>query len=257
MRAILTGAGGGIGLAVAAKLAVPGNALLLVDRSLARGEANAERLRESGADVAVAPGDITDPEIGRSLVAAARAAFGGVDALVLAAGSIDNSAPIAELSLEAYEAGFLVNTRPLFLLAQAAYADLRAARGAIVAISSTGACSPVPGLGIYSASKAALNMLAKQFALEWGPDGIRVNCVSPGPTATPMAPAYADPAIRARRVSTLPLRRIAEPEDVAEAVAFLLSDAARHITGIDLTIDGGMALTTMQLSGAALGRATS
>ena len=257
MRVIITGAGGGIGLAVAAKLAVAGHSLLLADRNRARGEQNAARLRAGGAEVALAVVDMTDPEVGRLLTAAAVEAFGGIDALVHAAGTIAPRAPLAELSLADYEAGFEVNTRPLFLLAQAAYPQLKANRGAIVAVASTGARHPVPDLGSYSPSKAALVMLARQLALEWGPEGVRVNCVSPGPTATAMAHAYADPVIRARRAATIPLRRIGEPEEVADTIAFLLSPAARQITGIDLEIDGGIGLTTMQLSGAALGRGES
>lgn len=257
MRVIVTGAGGGIGQAVAQRLAANGPAqIVLVDRNIERGEDQADKLRAVGAEVIVMAMDATSLDMGKALADAAASAFGGIDALVVAAGSIANQGDMATLALEKYEAAFHIHTRPLFLLAQAAYPHLKASAGAIVAVSSTGAHSPVPGLGAYSASKAALSMLARQLALEWGPDGIRVNCVSPGPTATAMTPGYANPATRARRAATLPLRRICEPEDIAQAIAFLLSPAARNITGIDLEIDAGMSITTMQLSGAALGRST-
>lgn len=255
MRTIIAGATGGIGQAIARRLAREADArLVLVARDRARGDALADELRQLGARTSVVVSDITDPAMGTTVVQAALAEGDGIDALVIASGTIAHEGDMGALPLSSFQAAFDVNTRPLFLLAQAAHSSLRASRGAIVAVSSTGGVHPIPGLGAYSASKAALVMLARQLALEWGPDGIRVNCVSPGPTATAMAPAYADPAVRDRRASTLPLRRISEPEDIADGVAFLLGPGARGITGIDLMIDGGMGTTTMQLSGAALGR---
>ena len=255
MRTVITGAGSGIGLAIARELAGDPDARIgLVDRNPKRGERHCAQLRAGGAEVFTVPGEMTAPDMGTNVIEAAVRKMGGIDALVHAAGSIGNRAPLSELSLEDYEAGFAINTRPLFLLAQAAYPALRQAKGAIVAISSTGATCPVADLGSYSPSKAALSMLAQQMALEWGPDGIRVNTVSPGPTATPMAAAYDDPAIREQRASTIPLRRLSEPKDIAATVAFLLGPGGRGITGTDILVDGGMGLTTMQLSGAALGR---
>lgn len=255
MRTVITGATGGIGEAIAERLATdPGAKLALIVRDASRAQPLAERLRSIGADVQLITTDISDPAVAPDAIAASRDAMNGIDALVVSSGSIANDGVMHELTPERFQAAFDINTRPLFLLAQAAYPELKANRGAIVAVSSAGGVHPVQGLGAYSASKAALVMLAKQMALEWGPDGIRVNCVSPGPTATAMAPAYADPAIRARRASTLPLLRINEPEDIAAAVAYLLGEGGRGITGVDLMIDGGMSVTTMQLSGGGLGR---
>lgn len=255
MRTIISGATGGMGQAIAERLARDGDAsLVLAVRDAERGAALADRLRATGSRIAVCVGDARDPEMGNVAVDAAMSAFGGLDALVVASGTIAHRGAMADLSLHDFQAAFDANTRPLFLLAQAAYPALKESRGAIVAITSTGALHPVTGLGGYAASKAAMRMVARQLALEWGPDGIRVNCIAPGPTATTMAPAYGDPAVRSRRASTLPLRRISEAEDIAESVAFLLGPGGRGITGIDLIIDGGMNLTTMQLSGDALGR---
>ena len=210
--------------------------------------------RALGPKAGAVAAELTAPDFGTVVVAAAREQMGGVDALVSAAGTIAPEGRMEELSSDKWLQSFAINTTPLFLLAQAAFSELKASRGAIVAISSTSAHHPVPGLGGYSASKAALAMLVKQLALEWGPHGIRVNAISPGPTATAMAPAYADPAVRARRAATLPLRRISEAEDIANAVDFFLGAGGRGIAGHDLVIDGGMGLTTMQLSGANLGR---
>lgn len=257
MRAIVTGAGSGIGRATAEALAgQPHARLLLVDRNDERREAYLAALRARGAEAHGIGGDISDPAFPAAIVAAAVERFGGIDAIVSAAGSIANGAPLTDLPLADFEGAFAVNVRPTLLLAQAAFPHLKASRGSLVAVSSTAAHHPVPDLGGYSPSKAALSMLVRQLALEWGPHEIRANCVSPGPTATPMAPAYADAAVRAARASTLPLRRIADPEQVAATILFLLGPGAAAITGVDLDVDCGMGLTTMQLSGAALGRST-
>ncbi len=257
MRTIVTGAGSGIGLATAQALAAqPGARLLIVDRNAERREANVADLKARGADAHGIGGDISDPSFPATVVDAAAERFGGIDAIVSSAGSIANGAPLNDLPLAHFEGAFAVNVRPTLLLAQAAFPHLQASKGSIVAVSSTAARHPVPSLGGYSASKAALSMLVRQLALEWGPFGIRANAVSPGPTATPMAPAYADSSVREARAATLPLRRIADPEQVAATVLFLLSPGAAAITGIDVDVDCGMGLTTMQLSGAALGRST-
>lgn len=254
MRYVVTGSSGGIGQAIAGELAQAGHELLIVDRNESRGEALAAQLSALGSTAYAVAAELTDPSFGTVVVEAARKHLGGIDGLVSAAGTIAPDGPMETLSLERWQQSFAINTVPLFLLAQAAFAELKASRGAVIAIASTSAQHPVPGLGGYSASKAALLMLVRQLALEWGPHGIRANAISPGPTATAMAPAYADPAVRSRRAATLPLRRISEAEDIARAVTFLLGDGGRGITGHDLIIDGGMAVTTMQLSGAALGR---
>ncbi len=251
MRVIVTGSSGGIGQAVARQLAGAGHRLLIVDRDEDRGQQMAAAIT---GEVHATCAALGDPDFGLRVVEAAHGALGGIDAIVSAAGTIAPEGRMEDLSLAQWQESFTINTEPLFLLAQAAFDDLKANKGSIVAIASTSATSPVPGLGGYSASKAALVMLVRQLALEWGPHGIRANAISPGPTATPMAPTYADPQTRARRAQTLPLRRISEAEEIAEAVSFLLGAGALNITGIDLVMDCGMGLTTMQLSGAALGR---
>lgn len=257
MRAIVTGAGSGIGWATALTLAdAPGARLLIVDRNAERREANLHTLTARGADAHGIGGDITDPAFPAAVVEEAAARLGGIDAIVSAAGSIANGAPLSDLPLGDFEGAFAVNVRPTLLLAQAAFPHLKASRGSLVAVSSAAAHHPVPSLGGYAPSKAALSMLVRQIALEWGPFGIRANAVSPGPTATPMAPAYADARVREARASTLPLRRIAEAEHVAATILFLLGPGAAAITGTDIDVDCGMGLTTMQLSGASLGRST-
>jgi glucose 1-dehydrogenase len=154
---------------------------------------------------------------------------------------------LEEVDVEDYERTFAVNTRATFLLAKALFPLLRQTRGAVVATASVSGTEPTPGLAAYSASKAALIMLIKQMACEWGPHGIRCNSVSPGLLRTPMTEdVYSDRRRAAEREERVPLRRIATPEEIASVIDFLLSEDARYVTGIDLLVDGGLQTTLMQ-----------
>jgi NAD(P)-dependent dehydrogenase (short-subunit alcohol dehydrogenase family) len=165
------------------------------------------------------------------------------------AGIIGRSS-LLDLSLADYERSFAINTRATWLLAKAAHPLLAASKGSIVATASISAHEPTPPLGAYSASKAALIMLVRQMAVEWGPDGIRCNTVSPGSTHTAMTDArYSDPVQRAAAAQRNPLRTVGLPENQAAAIAFLLSPDAAYITGIDLLVDGGLSTMLMPASG--------
>jgi NAD(P)-dependent dehydrogenase (short-subunit alcohol dehydrogenase family) len=250
MKTIVTGAASGIGRATA-RLFVdkphdgrPAE-LLLVDRDAAGLEQVAAELRAAGARAVPFVADLVDPASAAAVAAAAERAMGGIDVLVSNAGAI-HVAPIKDLTLAEYDRLFAINARATVFLAQSCYPALKRARGAIVATASIAARHPTAPLGAYSASKAALAMFVRQIALEWAPDGIRCNCVSPGPTFTGMtAHVYQDEEIRRRRAAEIPLGRIGLPEDLANAIHFLAGPGASFITGVDLPVDGGLGTTLM------------
>ena len=121
--------------------------------------------------------------------------------------------------------------------------------GALVHIASIAASNPQPRSGAYSPSKAAVAMLSRQLALEWGPAGIRSNTVSPGFIRTPMSESfYQAPGIKERREAMLPSRRIGTPQDIADAVLFLASPRASYVNGAELLVDGGLDQVVMELT---------
>lgn len=249
MRAIVTGAARGIGRAICLRLArdaeSAGGAKLVVSDQ--HGDALAILVAEiqgmGGQAIAVA-GDISDPAVPTMIIKASEA-FGGLDALVSNAG-FSVPGPLATYAISDWDKAFAVHVRAPWLLAKAAYPALKESRGAIVVTASISGTNAQAPLGPYSASKAAALMLVRQLANEWGPDGIRVNAFSPGLTITPgTAAAYSAPSARAQREARVPLRRIAEAEEMAGVVAFLLSKDSAYVQGTNLIVDGGLSNTVM------------
>src|SRR5207244_1411143 len=198
------------------------------------------QLRKLDAKALPLHGDMGDADAPARVVGEAVDAFGGLDGLVSNAG-INRPAPLVRYTVDDWDRVFAVNTRATWLLAQAAYAALKASRGAIVAVGSMSGSHPHANLGAYGPSKAALIMLVRVLAQELGREGIRVNALSPGMVRTGMtAKVYADPRIAAERDALVPLGRVATPEDMADVVAFLLSPDARYVNGHDLIVDGGV-----------------
>ena len=256
MRVVITGAASGIGRAAAEQLAAAasGHRLLLTDRDAAGLRTVTDAI---GPEAAACVADLGSPDCGDRIVAAALAHMGGIDAVVSNAGIIAAGA-LVDLEPSDFDRIYAINTRATWALAKAAHPHLAASRGAFVATASMSASQPTPGLGFYSSSKAALLMLIRQFALEWGKDGIRCNTVSPGPTATPMTAAgYSDPARRAQREAMIPLGKLGLAEDVANAILFLIGPQAAHITGIDILVDGGMSQNLMPATGGGTGQKAS
>lgn len=252
MRAIVTGASHGIGGATCRKLA---------QDAIARGEPACiaacatggradlkelvEALKAMGAKAVGLTGDLSDPEVPARLVSQAVEFCGGLDALVSNA-AMRHQAPFLDLKIADWDRVFNVNTKATWLLGRAAHPALKASRGAIVAVSSIAGIFPHANYGPYAASKAALITLCQQMAHEWARDGIRVNCVAPGMVRTPnAATVYADAELAAKRADVIPMGRIADPSELAGAIALLLSADASYITGQNICVDGGFAASIM------------
>ncbi|MEU9434858.1 2,3-dihydro-2,3-dihydroxybenzoate dehydrogenase [Streptomyces sp. NPDC048252] len=248
--ALVTGAGRGIGAAVAAALVEEGARVLATDldpdgvRSLAArypGRVTARAL------------DVTDAAAVEALVDTAEQESGPLDIVVNVAGIL-RSSQIVDLTEEDWTATFAVNTSGVFHVSRAAARRMTGrGAGSIVTVASNAAGVPRAGMAAYAASKAAAVMFTKCLGLEVAARGVRCNTVSPGSTLTDMQRALwnGDTEAAARRVvegdlathrTGIPLGRIAEPADVADAVVFLVSDRARHITMHDLYVDGGATL---------------
>ncbi|MFF9313068.1 2,3-dihydro-2,3-dihydroxybenzoate dehydrogenase [Streptomyces sp. NPDC014748] len=251
--ALVTGAGRGIGAAVVEALAERGARVLATDLAAPGPEALAKRF---GDRVAARTLDVTDADAVEAVVAEAEDALGPLDIAVNVAGIL-RGAPVVGLTDADWAAVFAVNTNGVFHVSRAVARRMTArGRGSIVTVASNAAGVPRSGMAAYAASKAAAVMFTKCLGLEVAAHGVRCNTVSPGSTLTEMQRAMweASPggAESGRRAviegdpatyrTGIPLGRIAEPSDIAEAVAFLVSDRARHITLHDLYVDGGATL---------------
>lgn len=243
MRILLTGSSRGIGRGIAERLARPGNALALcASRPSADLDSVAAACRAKGATVAALTGDLEEPATPPRLVAEAVAALGGIDGVVSNAG-IAVPGSLSDYPQATWDRVFAVNVRSAWLLASAAQPHLAASGGgAFVAVASMSGVEPYPGVGAYSASKAALIMLVRTLALEWAASGVRANCVSPGLFLSAMtAPIYADPEKKAAREALIPMHRVGDPaRDFAGLVEFMLSPDAGYITGQNVLADGGL-----------------
>jgi NAD(P)-dependent dehydrogenase (short-subunit alcohol dehydrogenase family) len=231
--ALVTGAGSGIGRATAHRLAADGYGVTVADVDGARAAATAAAIGEAALPAAA---DVASEAAVEEMVAAHVARFGRIDALVANAG-IPDGRPVVEERLDTWRRVLDVNLTGVFLCGRAA-ARLMPAGGAIVNVASTYGEVTEPGAGAYSASKGGVRMLTKSMALELGPAGIRVNAVGPGWIRTGMNPLD-DPDRVAGIEAGIPLGRVGTPADVADAIAFLLSDAARYVSGQTLFVDGG------------------
>lgn len=239
-RAIVTGAGRGIGKAIARKFLDEGARLVVCDLVLDRITATAAELSEHG-EVHWLAGDVTDPAFCEALIAAAQAHLGGLDVLANNAG-IALVQPFLEHSMDAWDKTLAVNLTAPFRLSQLAARAMVAqgTSGSIVNMASTNGHMGERGLAAYNASKAGVVLLTKTAAIELAEHGIRVNCVSPGWIWTDLAAEGGmDPAFVAAYLEKIPLRRYGKPEEVANLFAFLASDEASFITGESVVIDGG------------------
>lgn len=241
--ALITGAAVGIGRETAERFAAEGARVFLADRDGAAVAAVAEQLgAERAAHAAV---DVTDAPAVERVVQAARSHFGDLDTVVNNAG-IPMVGAVHELDESDWDRVLDVDLKSVYLVSRAAWPGLVArGGGTILNTASVAGVWGTMGQAGYAAAKAGVIMLTKCMALDGANDGIRVNCVSPGFTSTPMLERYLegqdDPgAARSFTARLHPLGRLGEPRDLADAFVYLASDEARWVTGTNLTVDGGL-----------------
>jgi NAD(P)-dependent dehydrogenase (short-subunit alcohol dehydrogenase family) len=236
---VITGAAGGLGAAVARQFAAAGASLCLLDRDRAPLESLA---RDLGATPLLT--DVADESsVGAAAVAVERQ-HGRCDVLVNNA-ALYRRAPLEAHPTELWDEIIGINLRGYFLCTRAFGRLMLAGEGgAIVNVTSIAAHVPTPGAAAYCASKAAILALTRQTAVEWGPKGVRANAVSPGFMRTAMSVVdYAQSDLARAREERVPIRRIADPEDVARTIVFLAGPDAGYVSGEELTVDGGLTKT--------------
>ncbi|MEU4117588.1 glucose 1-dehydrogenase [Kitasatospora sp. NPDC028055] len=238
--AVVTGGSRGIGRAIVERLAREGADVVLgyaTDRAAA--EAVVDAVAAGGGRAWAVPADLGEPGAAERLMAAAEERLGGLDILVNNAARSFTPTPLADLDDTAFDAVLAVNTRAVFATVRYAARRMRDG-GRIVNISSVNTARPVPGIAAYAASKGAVEQLTAVAAAELGPRGITVNTVSPGATDTDLLRATNPPEALDRVAGMTPLRRLGQPEDIADVVAFLAGPDARWITGQNLRATGGL-----------------
>jgi NAD(P)-dependent dehydrogenase (short-subunit alcohol dehydrogenase family) len=236
--ALVTGASRGIGKAIATSLAGAGASVLLSSRKQDALEAAAA---EIGGDVDVVAANAGDPDQAAVAVDRCIERFGGLDILVNNAATNPYFGPAIEIDLARYDKTWDVNVRGPLVWTQLAWKAAMAERGgSVINIASVGGLSVEPGIGIYNGTKAALIHLTKTLAAELAPS-VRVNAIAPGLVKTDMARALWEPA-EERIARSMPLGRLGEPADIANAALYLASDLSSWVTGHTLVVDGGALL---------------
>jgi NAD(P)-dependent dehydrogenase (short-subunit alcohol dehydrogenase family) len=250
-RAVLvTGGGSGIGRATALEVASRGGAVVVVDRNVEGVAETVALVEEDGGRAVAAPADVADEDAVRGAVTRGLDELGRLDGVVTAAGIFDppDLQPLADVDLATFQRVLGVNLAGTFLAMKYALPHLTRADGeprtSIVTIAST---AGIRGHGFgsgYTASKGGVIALTRLAAVQYGPRGVRVNCICPGAVNTPMAGgAWDSDAARARTKRDVPLGVVAEAADLGSVAGFLLSPDAHHVTGQVLAVDGGVTIT--------------
>ncbi|WP_078294491.1 glucose 1-dehydrogenase [Mycobacterium sp. D16R24] len=238
--ALVTGSTGGLGVAIAKELAAQGAFVVVSGRNQSHGEAVVADIEVAGGRAAFVAADLGAgaDEIHRAAATATEASGGRLDILVNNAASLQLPTPTGEVTAQTLRDAFEVNVFAPFLLT-GIIAPQMASGGAIVNIGSITGLRGASGSAVYNASKAAIHSFTTSWADEFGPFGVRVNAVAPGPISTERQEEFAEHI--APVLSRLPSRRMSTPQEVAAAVAFLASDDASNIHGAILSVDGGWA----------------
>jgi dehydrogenase/reductase SDR family protein 4 len=239
--AVITGSTKGIGRAIAEEMARAGSRVVISSRKAEACEEVAAAIAKEGHEAIAIPCHIGRRADCEALIAKTRDKWGKIDTLICNAAINPYYGPMTKLSDEVFTKVMETNVRSNLWLANLVQPEMAARRdGSIIIVSSIGGLKGTDILGIYAISKAADMQLARNLAVEWGPDNIRVNCIAPGLVKTDFARAlWEDPELRKGSEDRTALRRLGEPEDIAGAAVFLASRAGRWITGQTIVIDGG------------------
>ncbi|HEY4398245.1 MAG TPA: SDR family NAD(P)-dependent oxidoreductase [Acidimicrobiia bacterium] len=239
---LVTGGASGIGRAAALLLAREGAGVTVVDRAADAAEDTASEITSTGGSAIAAPADVGNEGEIADAVKTAVDAFGGLDSVMTSAGIFHGGdlKPLGDVELDDFLFVLQVNLAGTFLAIKHALPHLVERQGAVVTIASTAALKGHGYGSGYTASKGGVAALTRLAAVQYGPKGVRINCVCPGGVDTPMvAGTWSTPEAQERIRRIVPLQRVAEPEEIASVAAFLLSDAASHLTGQTIAVDGG------------------
>ncbi|MDY6795033.1 MAG: glucose 1-dehydrogenase [Actinomycetota bacterium] len=244
--AIVTGGSRGIGQAIAEGYAEMGAKVVLASRKVEALKKVSKSIMEKGGESCVIPTHMGDMEGIRRLVEGTMEKYGTMDILVNNAATNPIFCSTADVEEPGWEKIMDVNVKGVFFLTQQVGKIMtKKGSGSVVNISSEAAFCPTPFLGPYSVSKSAVNMLTKVFAQEWGPRGVRVNAIAPGLVKTYFSQAlWGNEAILDTALASIPLGRMAEPEEMVGLAIFLASDASSYVTGQVFLIDGGREISS-------------
>jgi NAD(P)-dependent dehydrogenase (short-subunit alcohol dehydrogenase family) len=250
--ALVTGGGSGIGRRMAERFAEHGSKVVLVGRKPEKLEAAAACIREAGGIAEIEALDVRNYEAVEAAARRTHERFGPIDILLCAAAG-NFPAPVTAMSANGFKAVIDIDLVGTFNTCRAAYEWLRKPGASVIAISANHAVIPIAYQAHVCAAKAGVELLTKTLALEWGPAGIRANCITPGPTADTEGMSRLAPseAIRRRIERGIPLQRLGTKDELADLALFLCSDAARYITGAVYVCDGGTSLCRADFSAAA------
>jgi NAD(P)-dependent dehydrogenase (short-subunit alcohol dehydrogenase family) len=247
--AFVTGGGSGIGQRMAERFAEHGAKVMLVGRKQERLDAAQSAILSSGGTASTASVDVRDYPAVEAALQKTRDQFGEIDILVCgAAGNFPS--PVLGMSANGFKAVIDIDLLGTFNTCRAAYAHLRKPGATIISISASHASMPIANQSHVCAAKAGVDLLTRTLAVEWGPAGIRANCITPGPTddTEGMRRLAPTPEIRRKVEDAVPLRRFGTKDELADLALFLCSDAAAYITGAIYVCDGGQSLVRSSLS---------
>jgi NAD(P)-dependent dehydrogenase (short-subunit alcohol dehydrogenase family) len=240
--AFVTGFGSGLGQAIAMLFAKQGAAVAGTSTTEAKGRDTVRMIESSGGKTLFRPGDVSDSKQMKALIDETVKRFGGLDIVVNSAGVRTNGS-ITEITEEQWDRTIDVNLKGVFVVSRLAIPEMiKRGGGVILNIGARSGIAGQAGRAAYCASKGGMITLTEAMAMDYAREKIRVNCICPGPTRTPMVDT-STPEKLARYKTRVPLGRIGDPEDIAQAALYLASDDASMVTAAILPVDGGMRLT--------------